>query len=316
MSPAPARLRQSFANGTTAVEDAQVPEPTIDGFRCLCRRFLDVDGVSPYSYIPYIELFCLARFLFVTSNILPTAHACSAARHLAWTRFRIHLWHYKLLTQPSLGLGSLHTKSGRWTDVATLEELIQTSLTEAEASLFEAGRASEDVGRFSWPAESQVLYRLEEANGQILLGNDTKARQALQDAARISGFVYALSGALGKRTRYQENSFSQLVVLAKSRQLPLEPIEGREAKEAAPSALPLNDDTLLEKIQFNAPESPSSESLLPAQLHDVRPDGQPELRPADQIILLTEATLKDTFSPSDSLTLEEILPYSIAHRVA
>ncbi|KAI0450043.1 hypothetical protein F5B21DRAFT_517708 [Xylaria acuta] len=305
-----ARESQASTNGPGVAEDAPNSEPTMENVRSLCRRSLDVDGVSPYPYIPDIELFCLARFLFVKSDVLPTAESNPNARHLAWTRLRVHLWHYKLLTQPSLGLGSLYTKSGRWTDVATLEELIKTSLTEAETDLFGAGAVNDAVEESSWPPESQVLFRLEEANCHILLGNDAKAREALQDATRISGFTYALSGALGKRTRFQENSFSQLVVLAKSLQLSSEPVE-QEAREAAPPALPLNDDTLLEKIQFNTDEPSSSASSLPVQLQDIRPDNQPELSPVDQMILLTEATLKDTFSPSDSLTLEEILPYAV-----
>ncbi|KAI1299557.1 hypothetical protein F5Y03DRAFT_365734 [Xylaria venustula] len=280
-------------------------ESTIDNFRLLCQQSLETDGVSPYPHIPYIELFCLARFLLVTGSTLPSVQSSPAARHLAWIRLRVHLWHYKLLTQPSLGPGSLYTKSGRWTDVSTLEELIQTSLTDAEAALFSVDKDS------SWPPESQVLFRLEQANCQILLGNDTKARQALQDATRISGFAYALSGALGKRTRFQEESFSQLLVLAKSLQLSPGPVDAAEAKDATPSAVPLNDDTLLENIQFNNDQSPGSNSSLPLQLQDIKPDAQPKLNPVDQIILLTEATLKDTFQPSDSLTLEEILPFAV-----
>ncbi|TRX93573.1 hypothetical protein FHL15_005545 [Xylaria flabelliformis] len=298
-------------NGSGVAEDIPNPEPTIEDFRSLCRRSLDVDGVSPYPYIPYIELFCLARFVFVTSDIFPPGESDPNARHLAWTRFRVHLWHYKLLTQPSVGLGSLYTKSGRWTDVATLEELIKTSLTEAETDLFGPGAVNNAVEEPVWSPESQILFRLEEANCHILLGNDANAREALLEAIRISGFTYALSGALGKRTRFQENSFSQLVVLAKSLQLSSEPIEQHEVKDAAPSALLLNDDTLLEKIQFNTDESPDSKGSLPPQLQDIKPDNQPELSPVDQIILLTEATMKDTFSPSDSLTLEEILPFAV-----
>ncbi|KAI0400138.1 hypothetical protein F4802DRAFT_620296 [Xylaria palmicola] len=302
---------RSARKSQTPAGDAPVPGPTMDGFRWLCQRSLDTDGVSPYPYIPHIELFCLARFLFVTSHIISTEGSDPIARHLAWTRFRVHLWHYKLLTQPSLGPGSLYANSGRWTDVATLEELIKTSLTEAESDVVGAGHSGAATTESSWPSESQVLFRLEEANCHILLGNDAKARQAIREAARISGFTYALSGALGKRTRYQESSFSQLVVLAKSLQLSSESAQEQDGKEVAPQALPLNDDTLLESIKFNNEEPTSSASSLPVQLQDVRSDNQPELRPIDQIILLTEATLKDTFSPSDSLTLEEILPYAV-----
>ncbi|KAI1430649.1 hypothetical protein GGR50DRAFT_683916 [Xylaria sp. CBS 124048] len=286
---------------------AGLKAPTIQSFRLLCHRSLDTDGVSPYPHIPYIELFTLARFIFIAGDILPSPQANPAARHLAWTRLRVLVWHYKLLTQPSLGPGSLYTKSGRWTDVARLEEWIKKAISDAEAALFED---SDHDGKSLWSPESQILFRLEEANCQIMLGDDSKARQALQDAIRISGFNYALSGALGKRTRFQENSFSQLVVLAKSRQSSSSS-EPQEAKAAAPSALPLNDDTMLEKIRFDSNGSFNPQSSLPIELRGIQPDHQPELNPVDQIILLTEATIKDTFSASDSLTLEEILPFAV-----
>jgi tetratricopeptide (TPR) repeat protein len=293
------------AFSTAKATDTPEKRPSIERFRSVCQRSLDTDGVSPYPYIPHIELFCLARFIFVTGDILPTAESHLGAKNLSWMRLRVHLWHYKLLTQPSLGPGSLYTKSGHFSDVATLEELIGKSLADAEASMFNS------EGELSWPREYRVVYRLEEANCHIMLGNEAKAKQALQDATRLSGFSYALSGALGKRTRYQENSYSQLVVLAKSLRSSSGREHGQGTDKAVPSALPLNDDTLLERIQFNADEGPPPDSTIPPELRELKPDSQPELRPEDQIILLTEATLKDTFSPSDSLTLEEVLPFAV-----
>ncbi|KAI1267028.1 hypothetical protein F5Y18DRAFT_416247 [Xylariaceae sp. FL1019] len=270
-------------------------------FRALCQTSLDTDGVSPYPHIPHIELFCLARFIFVSGHVLPLISS------LAWTRLRIDLWHYKLLTQPSLGPGSLFTKGGRWTDVVTLQESIEKSLVEAQDSLFAHKENDGDSKGLSWPLESQVLFKLEEANCHILLGNDTQARQALHEATKLNGFNYALSGALGKRTRFQKDDISQLVVLAKSsEQKPDSP-----EKQAVPSALPLNDDTLLENIEFSKDTTSDQTSAIPAELRDIPPDNQPKLHPIDQIILLAEATLKDTFSPSDSLTLEEILPFAV-----
>ncbi|KAI8626517.1 hypothetical protein F5Y19DRAFT_466331 [Xylariaceae sp. FL1651] len=269
---------------TGEANTAETPQakPSIDSFRLVCQQSLETDGVAPYPYIPYIELFCLARFIFVTGSILPTVQSDPGGEDLAWIRLRVHLWHYKLLTQPSLGPGSLYTKSGRWTDVASLEELIKESLVEAETAVFKTRTTSEGTEEHLWPSESRILFRLEEANCQIMLGNDTKARRALQNATEISGFVYALSGALGKRTRFQDSNISQLVVLAKSLQ-----------------------------SSSNRAESPGSTSSLPIQLRDVKPDDQPGLHAVDQIILLTEATIKDTFSPSDSLTSQEILPFAV-----
>ncbi|KAI0015007.1 hypothetical protein F4780DRAFT_130288 [Xylariomycetidae sp. FL0641] len=272
----------------------------LTALRSLCQRSLDTDGVSIYPHVPFIELFCLARFIFTSGQVLPTEESNSLAGLLSWARFRIHLWHYKLLSQPSLVPGSLFTKTGRWTDVASLQERIEQSLAAAAKSVFEVSE---------WPQTSRVLFCLEEANCHILLGNEAEARQALQAATELSRFTYALSGALGKRTRFQENSVSQLIVLAKSLQISNE--NGSQASSnATPASLALGDDTLLEKVEFSKEQPADPSDNLPPQLRDLTPETQPELRPEDQIILLTEATLKDTFLPADSLTSEEILPFA------
>ncbi|KAI0173135.1 hypothetical protein GGR52DRAFT_579917 [Hypoxylon sp. FL1284] len=288
----------------------------VSSLRRLCLRSLDVDGVSPYPYIPYIELFCLSRFIFTSGVVLPTElpeiwsdPRQSLSLHLSWIRLRIHLWHYKLITQPSLGPGSLYTKSGRWTDVPTLQELIERSFLEAETSVSGPVEGNEGSKESQWPQESRIQFHLEEATCHILLGNDAKARTALQLATKLSNFSYALSGALGKRTRFQENNISQLVVLAKS--LALSEDSQQHPSNSAPVALPLNDDTLLEKIEFDNDKTEVATPSVPPQLQDLTPEDQPQLHPEDQIILLTEATLRDTFSPADSLTAEEILPFAV-----
>ncbi|XDG09769.1 hypothetical protein ABKA04_009384 [Annulohypoxylon sp. FPYF3050] len=144
-----------------------------------------------------------------------------------------------------------------------------------------------------------------------MLGNDANARRALLLATEISGFSYALSGALGKRTKFQEKNTSQLVVLAKSHARSSRSLNQQDASSAAPVALPLNDDTLLENIKFDLDQTSKPASELPAELRDIKPDDQPKLSPEDHIILLTEATMRDTFSPADSLTSEEILPFAL-----
>ncbi|KAI0376317.1 hypothetical protein F5Y04DRAFT_266707 [Hypomontagnella monticulosa] len=293
-------------------------EAQLASFRRLCLRWLDVDGVSPYPYIPHIELFCLSRYIFTSGTMLPTElpeiwsdPRQSLSLHLAWIRFRIHLWHYKLISQPSLGSGSLFTKSGRWTDVPTLQERIEQSLREAEGSVAGAVETDDGSEPSPWSRESRIQFRLEEAACHILLGNDTKAQRALRLATNISRFSYALSGALGKRTRFQEKNISQLVVLAKSLALSSTEPEQPISSDVTPVTLPLNDDTLLENIKFDNDDTDGEPSSLPAELQDVKPDEQPQLLPEDHMILLTEATMRDTFSPADSLTSEEILPFAV-----
>lgn len=277
---------------------------------------LDVDGVSVYSFIPHIDLFCLARHVFHKFARPETWQASSASTStgisLPWLRLRLLVWHYKLFIQPSLSSAAF-TKHTGMSEVPTLVEQIQDALRAVEADV--VGEAWETTTERRWEVEEQVRFLVEKANICIMLGHDGAAREALGRAAEAHGFSYTLSGALGKRTRFQEKSTSQLIVLAKSRTGADEKPKEEDAAQA-PEALPLNDDTLLEEIQYggeglhgelDATEKP----LLPAPLRDLKPDAQPPLDPLDQIILLTEATLKDAFSPLDALTSEEVLPFAV-----
>jgi tetratricopeptide (TPR) repeat protein len=272
------------------------------GVRKACLRSLDVDGVSVYEYVPMVEVFCLARWVFVGSPEarLGEAGVGVGGRSAKWLALRVHVWHYKLLSQPSLGPGSAFNKTAQWCDVPSLQDVIGKGLEELEGVVFD--------GEKGWSALEKVQFLVEKANVCMMLGQDAKAKEALRRATELSGFVYALSGALGKRTRFQEKSTSQLVVLAKSG-------DGQETSEddqAKPQALVLNDDTLLENLEFTKEETKDeAKSELPAALKDLSPDEQPQLSPLDQIILLAEATLKDSFSPADTLTSEEVLPFAV-----
>ncbi|ROW07009.1 hypothetical protein VPNG_06664 [Cytospora leucostoma] len=280
-------------------------------------RSLDVDGVSIYPFIPHIELFCLARH--VITNATPeewegVKDVVGGGVSLAWMKLRLHVWHYKLFIQPSLSSGSVFTKNVGMSEVPSLVEEIQSALKQVETDVL--GEAWEVLETSRYSTETKVRFLLEKANVCIMLGQDIKAQEALKHATELHGFVYALSGALGKRTRFQEST-SQLVVLAKSA---AEQDRSAVEKEVVPEALPLNDDTLLEDIEFSKDgegkhgeqngAAPGAASELPTQLAGLKPDEQPQLSPLDQIILLTEATLKDAFSPTDTLTSEEILPFA------
>ncbi|ERT00570.1 hypothetical protein HMPREF1624_03944 [Sporothrix schenckii ATCC 58251] len=222
----------------------------------------------------------------------------------------------------------------QWNDLPTLQEQIQRCLDETEQQINTKGTA--------YRQQDQVQFLIEKTTIYAMIGLDAKAQAALDAASTLDHFEYVLSGALGKRTRFQETSTSQLVILAKSTIVSESSMsqsngpgisgtvaDGAEdmAVAAVPQALPLNNDTLLENIDFtdarmalsktaeedvdNAQDqAPSPVNAIPASLRDLSPDDQPQLSPLDQIILLSVATLKDAFSPADALTLEEILPYA------
>lgn len=269
-----------------------------------CLRALEVDGVAPYPYVPSLELFSLARHLVVNTPDR-TGRVPGMDISLAWLKLRVHVWHYRLLTQPQLGPGSSFTRSSHWSDVPTLVSRVLDAAAELRKEVLEPEVGGEEG---AWTPRERVECAVELANCEIMLGRDDKAREGLKEAVALSGFEYALTGALGKKTKFQEESLSQLVVLAKSASE--EGVEGG----AQPEALPLNDEVLLEKTAFDKVEGngakEGADAVVPAGLRDLAPDAQPQLDPLDQIILLTEGTLKDAFSPVDDLTSEEILPYA------
>ncbi|KAJ4407114.1 hypothetical protein N0V82_009984, partial [Gnomoniopsis sp. IMI 355080] len=314
---------QANVTGPVLTEaQAKIAQPFADQID-LRLQTLDVDGVSVYPFIPHIDLFCLAKHVFQDIATPESWNDSSASKStgisLPWMRLRLLVWHYKLFIQPSLSSAAF-TKHTGMSEVPTLVEQIQEALRIVEADV--VGEAWEITAESKWGVEEQVRFLVEKANVSIMLGRDAAAREALRRAAEMHGFSYALSGALGKRTRFQEKSTSQLVVLAKSsteadRNAQKDEEEDGEKEEGqAPEALPLNDDTLLEEIQYGGEglhgEADAAEkALLPAPLRNLKPDEQPPLSPLDQIILLTEATLKDAFSPLDALTSEEVLPFAV-----
>ncbi|PVH82157.1 TPR-like protein [Cadophora sp. DSE1049] len=269
-----------------------------DAFKEQCLRSLDIDGVSVYQYIPYVELFCLARFIFTVYFPQIVGAELSDSK---WMRFRVNAYHQRLLSGVS---------GARLSESTVLQDAIDRDLKGMEDEILG------DKSTFS--TEAKVQFLLEKAQVYILQGLDIKARENVKLAKTVSGFSYALTGALGKRTKFQQNDLSQLVVFAKSSESDVSTEAlSKDLKESTisngdstkPEALHLNDDTLLESIEFTTDKVDPTN--LPSELADLQPNDQPQLKPLDQITLLTEATIKDTFLPLDKLNSEEILPFAL-----
>jgi len=173
---------------------------------------------------------------------------------------------------------------------------------------------------------------LREVRGRILLEqgllhhvlqNDKTAAGHFVRAVKANGLQYELTGAPGKRTKFQQFDVAQLVLLAQSRKTPedkkkteerLKPNEANHTPETVkdgtvggptvPETLPLNDDTLLEKTEFTS-STPSSSSVL----SHLDPNSQPPLDPLDQCILLGLCLNVKNTSPSHGLTAEQMSPY-------
>lgn len=320
-------------------------------------QYLSVDGSRPYPLTPHIGLFWLAKVLMANPTL---AEAGFNGRR---GRVRVNFWHQKLLSEES----------------PTLRETIY-----ADADILEQQLVSRHAFGGAAAEEHLVEFLIERAVVRTHYGDDVLARTDLARAATTRQFQFALTGVLGKRTKFQDRDISQLVVLAKSRDIEPEPYSSRKGSRASigsrkgsedgenskskspnrkplpgmsmtplnqssaatpirpstpsgavgqeevanldgntptrPENVPLNDDTLLERIRFKSTLAPISEetmthvvtqeSSLPPQLAVLDPSDQPLLFPVDSIILLATASSISNTSPDDGLVREETLPYA------
>lgn len=151
---------------------------------------------------------------------------------------------------------------------------------------------------------------LEEGLLDHQLSQDRQAAELFVRAAAAVKLEYELTGALGKRTKFQQNDVTQLVLLAESRprdgDAPAgEPSKTSTAPEPTPETLALNDDTLLEQTQFTS----SSPAAPGSRLAHLDPSNQPPLHPLDQCIFLAMCLNVRNMSPSHGLTAEQMSPY-------
>lgn len=260
-------------------------------------RSLSVDGETIYPLTPNLELFCAAKAILNCEGLLQNAKTEEKAPLVARTaKMRVNFLHQKMLGENA--------------------ETLQTIVYEDLESLGNTVLNSETPTR-----EERAKFLLERATIHTRHGFDVKARADLEQAAQETGFEYALTGRLGKKTKFQDRDISQLVVLAKSADgdlsMPGNTERQKETEPSKPTKLDLNDDTLLESISFNKEESTQEramtfqdESSLSPELANLEPSNQPKLKPLDSVILLSIASAITNTSPQHGLTREETLPYA------
>lgn len=256
---------------------------------------LSTDGETVYHLTPKVELFCLAKTLLNHVKIVG-----KDPNHI-WGRLRVNCWHQRMLSE----------------NVDSLQKTIYNDLETI------------GLGISNQSSQARAQFLIERATIHTHHGFDKKVREDLKSAAEETGLRFALTGRLGKRTKYQQNDLSQLVVLAVSasdenfQNASSDELRSNGVNEVTKNAmaenasepvnLNLNDDTLLETISFSKEATVAEildEELIPQALKTLDPADQPMLRPLDSIILLAVASSISNTSPQDGLTREETLPYA------
>ncbi|SCV71815.1 BQ2448_4509 [Microbotryum intermedium] len=110
-------------------------------------------------------------------------------------------------------------------------------------------------------------------------------------AAQEIGLEWELTGRMGKRTKWQVDEKTQLVVLARDRSSQQatkdEASKQSESVAPVPEALALNDDTLLERTAFTQDDlAPKPADEDPNSLSSMDPTSQPDISPFSQSVLL------------------------------
>ena len=227
-----------------------------------------------------------AAFLFRLALLLLSAQPFHHARSAHWWHMRAWAVHQQLLAEP---VPVPHDV------LAPLDGLTDAYADEPRL-----------VGRL-WLERGLLEYHVT---------NDRAALECFVKAARATGLRYELTGALGRRTKFQQTDLTQLVLLAESMPQDGEKtVEGTPEKLAAPDAdelakqlpetLALNDDTLLEQTVFTSSHPTAHDS----RLGHLDPANQPPLHPLDQCILLSLCLNVRNTSPAHGLTTEQMAPY-------
>ncbi|EGO02136.1 hypothetical protein SERLA73DRAFT_166631 [Serpula lacrymans var. lacrymans S7.3] len=262
---------------------SEVIVPSTDSTETLSEETLNMKAISELAYggEPVYHLARYATFLRVAQLLLDLPFSCCKSG--PWWRLRLSITHEQLLDE-AVPLPAI--------DLSSLEPFLASDRDLAGRLL------------------------LEEGLQQHLLCNDKRAAELFVQAAKATGLQYELTGALGKRTKFQQTELSQLVLLAESRARDAEErndtvngshaVSGSEAvAPQVPATLALNDDTLLEQTEFTSstPSAPSS------HLSHIDPSSQPALHLIDQCILLSLCLNVRNTSPSHGLTSEQMSPY-------
>lgn len=237
---------------------------------------------------------------------------------LAWWKLRAASIHSRILDSPMLP-----------------SDAIVTSLFQIDARLREllADGDSEEGRAAQW---GSLLARLCVDRGLALqrCGNDREANELFMEAAAVIKLRYEVTGALGRKTKFQREEKTILVLLAESslsdgkgaqeaNESQDEADEASEAYDEAPTALTPNasgwkegpsahqtagmpsvmnhnDDTLLEQTRF------SSTTASLGSLSHVDAANPMPLHPLDSAILLALSLNIDNTSPEHGLTSSQI----------
>lgn len=280
----PIDLFPSLASKTAASQaDGNLPLSN-ESLHVATVPLLAKDGEPAYHLAKHPTLLLLAIRIFDLVRQRDTSRKFWSAD---WWRLRAAIVHQSLLDEP-----------------VPYDEGLQASL--------ERFLETQQQGTTSLNLPEQLLAKLalEIGLSYHIVSQDRPAGAFFVQAAKLDGLEYHLTGALGKRTKFQVNELSQLVLLAKSKEREDGGASKSDAEAAtAPETLALNDDTLLEQTEFTSTSMDNQKGSIPASLAELNPQDQPPLDPLDQSLLISMCLAQHNNTPDHGLTASQMAPF-------
>ncbi|KAJ8359599.1 hypothetical protein SKAU_G00161240 [Synaphobranchus kaupii] len=230
---------------------------------------LVLDGESVYSLVSNPVLLLLARVLLVSCGA-----KLESFQLLPWWTLRYIALHQQVLEERSTELLNLARSS--------MEKVLKT----------EALFGSETHRNLA------IQFRLECGYTCLTYYEYRPAKEHFQQAQELSRLDINVTGALGKRTRYQDSFLAQLILDVRRKEgVPLLEASVTPApspRESLPKDHDLGDDTVLDSMNLAQPEE-----------HQL-----PDLSAEEQAVILGVCTDFQKNNPVHNLTEEEILAFT------
>ncbi|KAK3829317.1 MAG: hypothetical protein J3Q66DRAFT_376789 [Benniella sp.] len=253
---------------------------------------LAVGGETTYHLSPQILFLHIARILLV-DNLQVLKKDSVVAKTAPWWALRTLFLQQRTLEGPT-GL---------------LQDEMLALVNEIEAIVAEETKAEDGVLEAIDTKEATTRLFIEKGLIQHWYMEDAKAYEAFQKAQATSGFRFNVTGALGKRTKFQQFDTSQLVVVAESSRdmASSRPSAYQSKAGSGPKNIDLNDDTLLDKIQFADLTTEERENLGDLELDPSKKIE--DLHPIDHALLLAFCLNIKNTNPVHGLTVEQMFPF-------
>ena len=243
---------------------------------------ISLDGENLFPAIKNLELFILAKSFF--NSTLPKVSMFNSLA-FKWWKFRCLWIHQQLIQEKSEMI---------FNEANVLLQNIELNDMNEKAKI---GKCD----FFPWPPFSFSLtinkiffseFNLEVATFFMNYFHINKIRDAVNEAFNIAGIKIEETGALGKRTKFQEKELAQLTL--NIRNLKMDSTTNdmtEEILDDLPQDLKLDDEVRLDKIAF-------SEHRNLNILSDI-----------NSAVILVQFFLVKRSQPKDSLFKEELMPY-------